>query len=193
MTRVLSFQNRQRTRPLNLPLLRRITRHVLENELAVPAYELGFQFVEPAKMAQVNQDFLQHEGSTDVITFDYAALGAPVSDPSGSDGLPSGAGSETGAVALHGEAFICVADAVQQAREFGTTWPAEVVRYVIHAVLHLRGYDDLQPAARKIMKREENRLLKRVTGCFPIHALARRRNPKSQILNPQSPFRRGPT
>ena len=171
MTRVLSFQNRQRTRALNLPLLRRITRHVLENQLGVPGYELGFQFVEPEKMAQVNQQFLQHEGSTDVITFDHG------------DGAADSA--------LHGEAFICIADAVEQAREFGTTWPAEVVRYVIHALLHLRGHDDLQPAARKIMKREENRLMLLVAAQFPLRELAakttaQRAPAKSQISNLKS-------
>ena len=191
MTRVLSFQNRQRTRPLNLPLLRRITRHVLEMELAVPAYELGFQFVEPEKMAQVNQQFLQHEGSTDVITFDHAAPGAPVPGPVRGCSPSEQAGSETGAPMLHGEAFICVADAVEQAREYGTTWPAEVVRYVIHALLHLRGHDDLQPAARKIMKREENRLMRLVAAKFPLRELAtkttaQRAATQSQISNLKS-------
>lgn len=191
MTRVLSFRNHQRTRPLNLLLLRRITRHVLEMELAVPAYELGFQFVEPEKMAQVNQQFLQHEGSTDVITFDYTEHGAPVSDPPREGCSSEHAGSETDAPRLHGEAFICVTDAVQQAREFCTTWPSEVVRYVIHALLHLRGHDDLQPAARKIMKREENRLMRLVEAKFPLPELAatktaRRAPAKSQISNLKS-------
>ena len=162
MTRVLSFQNRQRTRPLHLPLLRRITRHILETELAVPAYELGFQFVEPARMARVNEHFLQHAGSTDVITFDHG------------DGAADSA--------LHGEAFICVADAVQQAREFGTIWPAEVVRYIIHALLHLRGHDDLQPTRRRVMKRKENRLLKKVESQFNLRALARAARHSSSVI-----------
>ena len=82
---------------------------------------------------------------------------------------------------------------MKQAREFGTTWQSEVVRYVIHGLLHLRGHDDLKPAERRVMKREENRLLKRVAGCCPIHTLSRRRNPKSSILNPQSSIPRGRT
>ena len=58
---------------------------------------------------------------------------------------------------VHGECFISVADAVDQAQAFRTTWTEEVVRYVIHGILHLRGYDDLEPALRRSMKREENR------------------------------------
>ncbi len=169
MTRVLLFRSRQHTRTLALPMLRRLTRHVLENEFGVTDYELGLHFVPPEEMARVNERFLQHTGSTDVITFDHSPPhGAPAS------GTPR----------LHGEIFICVADAVKQAREFRTTWQLEVVRYIIHGLLHLRGHDDLKPAARKVMKREEHRLLKQAAACFPIHSLTRR--PKSQIPNPKS-------
>lgn len=177
MTRVLSFRNRQRTRALNVPLLRRITRHVLEQELGVAHYELGLHFVDADDMARVNEKFLRHSGSTDVITFDHAVPGAPASGPARRCRSSEHAGSETGVPMLHGEIFISVADAVKQAREFRTTWQSEVVRYVIHGILHLRGYDDRTPAARRLMKREENRLSKRVEPQFAIRQLAR--NPKS--------------
>ena len=157
----LAFRNRQRTRALNIPLLRRITRHLLHEELGVTEYELCFHFVEPTEMADANWQFLQHEGSTDVITFDHSELGAP----------------------LHGEIFISVADAVKQAREFKTTWPSELARYVIHGLLHLRGHDDLEPAKRRVMKREENRLLKKVAAEFPLRSLAR------PVPHPSSAFR----
>lgn len=176
MIRILALRNRQRTRPLALPLLRRLTRHVLEHELGVKDYELGIHFVEPEEMTRVNQQFLQHEGSTDVITFDHAGLGAPASGPARWRGATEDAGSETGRPELHGELFISVADAVKQAHEFGTTWQDEIARYLIHGLLHLRGYDDLQPAARKVMKREENRLVKVVAAKFALR----------QILNPKS-------
>ncbi len=158
MSRALALRNRQRTRALNTPLLRRVILHLLQNEFAVRAYELGFHFVAPAEMARVNQQFLQHAGSTDVITFDYREVNEPAKLP-----------GET----LHGEIFISVGDAVRQARQFSTTWQGEVTRYVIHALLHLRGFDDLEPAARKLMKREENRLLRKVATLFPLRALAR--------------------
>ncbi|MFM8470803.1 MAG: rRNA maturation RNase YbeY [Limisphaerales bacterium] len=148
----LQLRNRQRDRRLNLRFLRRVLTHLLRGELGVTECELGFHFVSAAEMARVNWQFLQHEGSTDVITFDHGERSAVSGQRS---------------AAMHGEAFICVADAVKQAREFGTTWQSEVTRYAVHAVLHLRGYDDLQPAKRRVMKREENRL---------VRALARRFN-----------------
>lgn len=127
------LRNRQKDGPLQVRSLRQLTLDLLE-AMGLEA-ELGFHFVSPREMARVNWRFLQHEGSTDVITFDYGST----------------------AERLHGECFISVADAVAQAEAFGTTWTDEVVRYVIHGILHLRGYDDLEPLLRRTMKREENR------------------------------------
>ncbi|HTH46811.1 MAG TPA: rRNA maturation RNase YbeY [Candidatus Limnocylindria bacterium] len=117
--------------------IRALTEAVLA-DLGVTA-EVGIHLVSAREMAQVNWDFLRHEGSTDVITFDHGSTPQR----------------------LHGELFISVADAVKQAGEFGTAWTEELARYVIHALLHLHGYDDLEPAKRRVMKREENRLVRR--------------------------------
>lgn len=156
MSRVLLLRNRQRTRALDTRRLRRLVLHLLREEFAAVEYELCFHLVAPEEMARVNWQFLRHEGSTDVITFDHSEPGAP-----------------DAGLALHGEVFISVADAVKQARDFGTTWQSELARYVVHALLHLRGYDDLQPAARRVMKREENRLLRKVAAGFSLRSLAR--------------------
>jgi probable rRNA maturation factor len=61
---------------------------------------------------------------------------------------------------------------VKQAREFSTTWQEEVARYIVHGVLHLRGYDDLVPEKRKVMKREENRLVRRLQATFDLSRIA---------------------
>ena len=186
----LTFTNRQRARRLNLAFLRRILRHLLaprsrrgeeaellrsETSAASPrrlpasAYDLCFHFVTAEEMARVNWQFLQHEGSTDVITFDHSQPTAPAPAPRRQPPAP-----------LSGEAFICVADAVKQAREFKTSWQSEVVRYAIHAVLHLRGYDDLQPAKRRVMKREENRLLRGLAAAFDLSDLEKQVARKSR-------------
>lgn len=129
------ISNRQRLRRVDLRQFRARAGAVLV-ELGVTA-ELGIHLVSAREMARLNWYYLRHEGSTDVITFDH--------------------GGRTGH--LHGELFISVADAVKQAGEFGTTWPEELARYVIHGLLHLHGYDDLEPAKRRVMKRAEHRLL----------------------------------
>lgn len=119
-------------------------------------------------MARVNWQFLRHEGSTDVITFDHVAADVRRRNSSATDQVRL---LTSAATLLHGEAFICVADAVKQAREFKTTWQSEVIRYAVHALLHLRGYDDLQPARRRVMKREESRLMRGLERRFDLGEL----------------------
>jgi probable rRNA maturation factor len=154
----ITLRNHQRRWKIQLSFLRGILEVVLEDALFAPPppiepdHELAFQFISSAAMARLNWKHLQHEGDTDVITFDYGI---------GQAGAGQGA-------ALHGEIFICPEVAERQAREFQTEWQAELVRYAIHGLLHLRGFDDLDPAQRRRMKREENRLLKDVATRFPL-------------------------
>ena len=153
--KVLSVRNRQKTRRVDMVLFKRMIRFLLHDLLSRTDYELGFYIVESKEMAEVNETFLQHTGSTDVITFDYNEPDSPT---------------------LRGEVFICMDDAVHQAKEFQTTWQSELVRYAVHSVLHLLGYDDLVPDKRRIMKREENRLLKELAGQFSLSKLQVARN-----------------
>ena len=74
---------------------------------------------------------------------------------------------------LHGELFVCVDEAIIQAKRFRSTWQSEIVRYIIHGVLHLLGHDDLKAAARRSMKREENRLAGRLAAKISFAQLSR--------------------
>jgi probable rRNA maturation factor len=147
--------NRQRTKKLNVRLLKQIVGGLFA-DLNITEGDLGINLVGAKEMAKVNWQFLQHEGSTDVITFDHA----------------DGAHGKT-RPALHGELYVCVDDAVAQAREFRTSWQSEAVRYIIHGVLHLLGHDDLKPALRRKMKKEENRLVRLLAKRFSLAQLSR--------------------
>jgi len=164
MSRVLAIRNRQRTRAVDSRLLRRIVVWVLQDLLAIADYELGVQLVGVAEMARVNEQFLQHSGSTDVITFDHGAAAGTAATPA----------ALVRPGTLHGELWVCVDDAVSQARQFGTSWQQEIARYIVHGLLHLRGYDDRTAALRRVMKREENRLVTSVERQFAIRRLARK-------------------
>jgi probable rRNA maturation factor len=61
-----------------------------------------------------------------------------------------------------------VDEAVLQAKKFGTTWQSEIARYIVHGILHLLGHDDLHAAARRRMKREENRRLAGLSKKFSL-------------------------
>ena len=155
----LTIQNRQRTRAIDSRQLRQIVSALLNDLLEIKKAELGVTLVAARAMTRLNETFLQHEGSTDVITFDYREPGDQNANPG---------------IAIHGEIFLCVDEALVQARRFRTSWQAEVVRYVVHGVLHLLGYDDHRAADLREMKREENRLLRLLTARFPLSRLARK-------------------
>jgi probable rRNA maturation factor len=156
----LTIQNRQRTRAINSRQLRQIVLTLLAEFLEIKEAELGITLVAAPEMTRLNESFLQHEGSTDVITFDYRELRTW--------------NLELGTV-IHGEIFVCVDEAILQARRFRTTWQSEVVRYVLHGILHLLGYDDHRVADRRKMKRAENRVLNALGTEFKLHLLGFRR------------------
>ena len=152
-TSSVQFFNRQRTKKINLGSLKQIIAALFE-DLKIESAELGISLVGAKEMAQVNWKFLQHEGSTDVITFDYADGAHGVTRPT-----------------LHGELFVCVDDALQQAKKFKTSWQSEIIRYIVHGVLHLLGHDDVNAKAKRKMKLEENRLLRKLSARFALSKL----------------------
>jgi len=148
--------NRQRTKRINARLLKQIVGGLFA-ELEITEAELGINLVGAREMTLVNETFLQHEGSTDVITFDHSNAECGVWNAESQ---------------IHGELFVCVDEAVLQAKKFGTNWQSEVVRYVVHGVLHLLGHDDQRVAVRRKMKREENRLVRRLAKRFSLAQLS---------------------
>jgi probable rRNA maturation factor len=138
----MQLRSRQHARKLDRVSLRRSASTVASQLWPEGSWELCFHFVEPEEMAKVNQDFLGHEGTTDVITFDLTA--------------------DTPGVTVAGEVFICVDDAVKQAKRFRTSWESEVLRYMIHALLHLSGMDDHTDSGYLAMKRAERKFLKQL-------------------------------
>jgi probable rRNA maturation factor len=161
--RELTFINLQRTKPINSRKLREITEAALAELPNVTGWNLTFYLVGAKKMAEINESHMHHEGPTDVITFDYSDL------VTGNSKLET----RNPKLELLGEIFICPDVAVTQAREFRTTWQSELVRYVVHALLHLYGHDDLKPAARREMKRHENRLVRLLARRFRFAGISK--------------------
>jgi len=161
----LYLRNRQRAVPLDGRFLRTLARAALaQPEFARQSWaELGIHLVGDRRMSALNARHLGHAGPTDVITFDYGT--APVGGP-----VPGG---------RCGDLFIGVPEALRQARIFHTSWPAEVVRYLVHGLLHLCGYDDTTPAARRRMRQAEDRLLRRLAARFDFARLAAQPSPRA--------------
>lgn len=149
------ISNRQRAQKINSRLLEKIIAAFL-SELKIENAELEINLVGVAKMTLLNETFLRHEGPTDVITFDYR-------NPE--------ARNQKSEENLRGEIFICVDEAILQSKKFKTSWQSEILRYIVHGILHLQGFDDHRVAARRKMKREENRLLRKLPRRFALSKL----------------------
>jgi len=185
----LRLRNRQRLRSIDLPLLRRILSALLEELLPAMPFDLTIHLVHAAEITRLNETFLHHRGATDVITVDYAGQPGPPagrlrrprtaqtsrSSPRSPSPPALEARGQGGSASVHGELFVCLDEAVGQCRRFRALWQSELVRYVVHGILHLRGYDDRQPAARRRMKREEERLLTQLAERFPFRRLGKTR------------------
>ncbi|MBR7028855.1 MAG: rRNA maturation RNase YbeY [Bacteroidaceae bacterium] len=98
--------------------------------------ELAYIFVDDNKILEVNRQYLNHDYFTDIITFDYTQ----------------------GAV-ISGDLFISLDTVRSNSIEQGTAYDEELLRVIIHGVLHLCGINDKGPGERQIMEAAENKAL----------------------------------
>ena len=120
-------------------------------------------FLSPAGIERVNEDFLGHHGPTDVISFDYRAE----DDPGFAEETDVFEASDDADPSV--ELIVCPAVAYEQAVKRGLPYAEEVALYVAHGLLHAAGYDDLNPKAKRVMRRAEKRVMTglRKAGLIP--------------------------
>lgn len=98
--------------------------------------EIGYMFVDDAKILEVNNEYLGHDYYTDIITFDYDE-----------DDV------------INGDLVISLDTVRTNAELFGKTYADELNRVLIHGILHLCGINDKGPGEREIMEQNENEAL----------------------------------
>ncbi len=122
---------------LDAVLIRRAVRYVMKKERR--GEDVSIAFVDDARIAELNEQFLKHAGPTDVIAFN---LDSPC-DPDG----------------LLGEVVVSAEMAAAEARRRHIAIERELLLYVIHGVLHLLGYDDSAPREARLLRGRQRRLL----------------------------------
>ncbi len=95
---------------------------------------ISVTLVDDVSLHRLNRRFLGHDWPTDVVTF-------PLNDAAG-DGLA-------------GEVVVSTETAAREAAKRGTAPLDELALYVVHGVLHLCGYDDMDEVALLEMRRRE--------------------------------------
>jgi probable rRNA maturation factor len=61
-----------------------------------------------------------------------------------------------------GDILVSLERAIEVSGNYKNTWQKEFILYIIHGVLHLLGYDDINEKDRVIMRKKEQEYLKRV-------------------------------
>lgn len=120
--------------------------------LQAPAYSMGLSLVADAEIAELNADWRQKEGPTDVLAFaaqDEATYGAP----------PMPAFGEAEPLEL-GDIVISVETAARQAPEHGHDLEQELLFLASHGLLHLLGWDHPDAASLAAMLARQKELVK---------------------------------
>lgn len=97
---------------------------------------LSYLFVNDSEMLDANRKHLGHDYYTDIITFDY-----------------------THRDKIGGDMIISLDTVASNAELVGQPYCRELLRVIIHGVLHLTGIDDKGPGEREIMEAKENEAL----------------------------------
>ncbi len=98
--------------------------------------QIVYVFCDDEKILETNKKFLEHDYYTDIITFDYS----------------------TGST-ISGDIFISLDTVKSNAEEQNLTFEQELLRIIIHGILHLCGNNDKTPEERADMTMKENEAL----------------------------------
>ena len=101
--------------------------------------DLNIIFCSDNQLLTVNQEHLNHDYFTDIITFDY-----------------------TEEKSIEGEIYISVDRVKDNAKKEAASFVSEMHRVLVHGVLHLCGFKDKSPKDAKIMREKENHHLSRL-------------------------------
>ncbi len=106
--------------------------------------ELNYIFCSDPYLLAINQQFLDHDYFTDIITFDN------------SDDFFL----ETGRKGVSADIYISIDTVKANGAAYGEGFERELHRVIVHGLLHLVGYDDVSEWKQRRMRAAENRALK---------------------------------
>lgn len=99
--------------------------------------EINYIFCDDEYLLEINQQYLDHDTLTDIISFDYSV------------------GNE-----LHGDIFISIERVKDNAADFNVSFEDELKRVMVHGVLHYCGYKDKSDADELLMRAKEEEKMK---------------------------------
>ena len=136
--------------------IKQLCRCVLKEELNDRDCELDITIVSNEEIARLNEQYLQHEGATDVLSFPQIEQKKTVL-----------LNSQLGDIVVSSDM------AFEQSKTYSNTFNQEFGLYIIHGILHLLGYDDREESDKLIMETKQeiwfNTLVKKNDMEFICH------------------------
>jgi probable rRNA maturation factor len=124
-------------------VLRRAARQALLDH-QVESYALSLSFVDDERISRLNKEFLGRSGPTDVIAFDLSEKGLPFERV--------------------GDIYVSLDTAQANSKNLGVSLDQELLRLVIHGVLHILGYSDERSPDELRMRKAQEDLVKRFSS-----------------------------
>jgi len=94
---------------------------------------ISFIFCNDDFLLDINQKFLNHDYYTDIITFNYCYKSV-----------------------IEGEIYISLDTVMKNSEEYSVDFFNEILRVIIHGILHLIGYDDINEEFQQEMTKQED-------------------------------------
>ncbi len=130
-------------------LIRRACIAVLREEKFEGDSEVSVSFVDNEEIRKLNKEFRNIDSATDVLSFPLGENGVYDVNP------------DTGAKLL-GDVVISMERAQKQAMEYGHSFEREVCYLTVHSMLHLLGYDHMEPQEKAEMRAKEETVIARI-------------------------------
>lgn len=136
---VFFFEEDIKFKPKNKTALRQWINETIVNEGASLS-EINYIFCSDVYLIGLNQQYLDHDTYTDIITFDNSEIEKSIA----------------------GDIFISIDRIRENALTFGIDATHELHRVMIHGVLHLLGYKDKSKKDKALMTQKEDFYLDKV-------------------------------
>jgi probable rRNA maturation factor len=131
---------------LDVSELAALSRFVMDQMRVHPLAELCIKAVDEPTIAQLNEQWMEKEGPTDVLAFPM-------------DELRPGLVNEEPEEGVLGDLVLCPDIAAKQAATAGHSSEAEIELLTVHGILHLLGYDHAEPEEHREMFGLQDELL----------------------------------
>ena len=130
-------------------LIRRACTAVLRNDGFKGPAEVSVTFVDNEEIRRLNARYRDKDAETDVLSF-----------PLGENGVYD-INQDTGAKML-GDVVISMEKAEEQSKQFEHSFEREVCYLTVHSMLHLLGYDHMEPGEKRVMRIKEESVMTQI-------------------------------